>query len=677
MCTSLSGSRLGRLRRKHPETPFALSSAVKLSHGKAPVEQAEIRPIPTGEPSGLMQTQPDNQKNLLLAILLSMGILVGWQYFYAGPKLKDEQERQRVLKEKDLATKGATGPATTTGTPSVPGAPSVPGGTPGAAPATSGVSGALSRQEALKLNPRTLVETPTLNGSISLKGGRIDDLTLTKYHETVDPKSPQIVLLSPLEGQKGYFAEYGWLNPPGAAHKLPNSDTVWTLERGQKLTPAAPVTLAWDNGGGLVFRRTISVDDNYMFKIADEVENKTGAEIALSSYARLYRFGTPHTEGYYIQHEGLVGIAGEDGLKEFTYADAQKEAAKDGFRKAFENKTGGWLGMTDKYWSAVLIPPQQASSTTTYNAAKATGDRKELFFVDYALLPVKAAAGQKASVEANLFAGAKQVSLIESYGDALKITKFNYMIDWGWFYFITIPMFHLINWLYQLIGNFGLAILAVTVIVKAAFFPLANKAYESMAKMKKLQPDMERIRGQYKDDKAAQQKALMELYAKQKINPLAGCLPILLQIPVFFALYKTLFITLDMRHAPFFGWIKDLSAPDPTSFSNIFGLLPYAPLEPYLLGFTLGVWPIIMGITMWLQMQLNPQQPDPTQQMIFNWMPVMFTFMLGGFASGLVIYWAWNNLLSLIQQYYIMKKQGTEVPLVDNLKRIFGGKKKD
>ncbi len=626
-----------------------------------------------------MQT-PDNQKNLLLAILMSMGILVGWQYFYAGPKLKEEQDRQRVLKEQDLAAK-ASQPAANASAPSVPALPSTPGAatsTPGSAPAAvAGAAAAgkgLARDEALKLNPRAAVETPALKGSVSLKGARLDDLTLTRYRETTSPQSPNIVLLSPFEGENAYFAEYGWLNPPGSAHKIPDGETLWTVERGPTLTPATPLTLAWDNGQGVVFRRTFAVDDNYMFKVSDEIENKTGSELALASYARIYRFGMPKLEGFYIQHEGLIGIAGEDGLKEFTYTDVQKEASKDGFRKAFDNKSSGWLGMTDKYWATALVPPQNSTFSSTYNGAKASGNRKELFYVDFALPPLKAAVGQKASIESNLFAGAKHVSLIENYGEALKVKQFNYMIDWGWFYFITIPMFHVINWLYKLLGNFGLAILAVTVLVKAAFFPLANKAYESMAKMKKMQPEMERIRERHKDDKAAQQKELMELYSKQKINPLAGCLPILLQIPVFFALYKVLFITLDMRHAPFYGWIKDLSAPDPTSFSNIFGLLPFAPLEPWLLGYTLGFWPIVMGITMWLQMQLNPQQPDPTQQMIFNWMPVIFTFMLGGFASGLVIYWAWNNVLSLIQQYYIMKKQGTEVPLFDNLRKAFGGK---
>jgi YidC/Oxa1 family membrane protein insertase len=622
-----------------------------------------------------MQTQhPENQKNLILAIVLSMGVLLGWQFFYAGPKLKEEQERQRILKEQQAksaptaptATPGGVAlPSTPAGSPSVAVAP----GQPPAAALPGAAGRASTREDALKLNPRVAIDTPALSGSISLKGARVDDIVLKRYRETVDPKSPQIVLFAPYEGAESYFTEYGWLAPPGVQARLPDGETVWTAEGNATLTPGTPVTLAWNNGQGLTFRRTFAVDDNYMFTITDAVTNVGGSEVALSPYARLYRFGTPKTEGFGIQHEGLLGF--DEALREFSYSSALEA----GFKKTYEVKPtglGGWLGITDKYWAAALIPPQGSTYTATYNGAKATKERKDLYYVDYTLAPTRVAAGGTASVEQRLFAGAKKVELIDGYDASLKIKQFSYLVDWGWFYFITKPLFQLMSWLYGLLGNFGLVILSVTLIVKAAFFPLASKAYESMAKMKKLQPEMERLRDRFKDDKAAQQKELMALYAKEKINPLAGCLPILLQIPVFFALYKVLFISLDMRHAPFYGWIKDLSAPDPTSFSNLFGLLPFAPLEPWLLGYTLGVWPLIMGATMWLQMQLNPQQPDPTQQMIFNWMPVIFTFMLGGFASGLVIYWAWNNVLSLAQQYYIMKKQGTDIPLMDNLRKTFG-----
>jgi YidC/Oxa1 family membrane protein insertase len=352
-------------------------------------------------------------------------------------------------------------------------------------------------------------------------------------------------------------------------------------------------------------------------------------------------------------------VLGDTGLLELPYSDALKE----GGGRTFEQVTGGWLGFTDKYWAAVLIPNQTETYRASLTGQKKTPTQKEAYHTNYLLGAVTLPPGAKKSVDGHLFAGARQVYLVQAYNDTLKIKQFDLLIDWGWFYFITKPLFYLIHWLYTILGNFGLAILAVTVLVKAAFYPLANKSYESMAKMKKLQPEMERIRDRYKDDRGRQQQELMALYQKEKINPLAGCLPILIQIPVFFALYKVLFVTIDMRHAPFYGWIKDLSAADPTSIFNLFGLLPFAVPE----FLQIGAWPIIMGLTMWLQMQLNPQQPDPVQQQIFNWMPVIFTFLLATFPAGLVIYWAWNNILSIIQQAWIMKKNGVENPIWKNL----------
>ncbi len=371
----------------------------------------------------------------------------------------------------------------------------------------------------------------------------------------------------------------------------------------------------------------------------------------------------PHLEGG-ILHEGLIGVPGDAGLQEIAY----KAALEDGGNKSFDGKTGGWLGITDKYWAAALIPDQSTPYLATFQGRPAVGGNKEFFTADYALQPITVGPGKSQKVEGQLYAGAKQVKIVEAYEVSHKIAKFDLLIDWGWFYFITKPLNHLIDWLYGILGNFGFAILAVTVLVKLAFFPLANKSYESMAKMKKLQPQMEQLRERYKDDKAKQQQELMTLYQKEKINPLAGCLPILVQIPVFFALYKVLFISIDMRHAPFVGWIKDLSAPDPTSIFNLFGLLPF-DVPAFLL---IGVWPLIMGITMWVQMQLNPPQPDPVQQAMFSWMPLIFTFLLASFPAGLVIYWAWNNLLSIAQQSYISKKAGAEIHLMDNLRKTFG-----
>ncbi|HJU31425.1 MAG TPA: membrane protein insertase YidC [Hyphomicrobiaceae bacterium] len=593
-----------------------------------------------------MPQDQDNQKNLLLAIVLSVGVLIFWQMFYAGPKLKEEQERRtRVQQEQTQAQPGA---APTTAAPGVTPQPGV------AVPPGGAASPALTRTAAVDATPRVRIDTPSLRGSISLTGGRIDDLVLVKYRETTDPNSPNVELLSPSGAPHPYYAEYGWVAASGTP-PLPGPNTVWQQEKPGQLTPDSPVTLVWNNGQGLIFRRTIAVDADYLFTVTNEVQNTGSAEITLHPYSLISRHGTPPTSGYIILHEGPIGVIGET-LHEPNYADL----LKDGGAKTFKQQTGGWLGITDKYWAAALIPDQKAQYTATFSGRKGA---KDTYQTDLLMAGLAVPPGGKATSVSNLFAGAKQVSLIEAYEAKLQANKLNLLVDWGWFWFITKPLFKLLHWLSQMLGNYGLAILATTVLVKAAFFPLANKSYESMAKMKKLQPEMEKIRDRFKDDRAKQQQELMALYKNEKINPMAGCLPIVVQIPVFFALYKVLFITIDMRQAPFYGWIKDLSAPDPTSLFNLFGLLPYH--VPDMLH--IGVWPIIMGITMWVQMQLNPQQPDPIQQKIFNWMPVIFTFMLASFPSGLVIYWAWNNVLSLLQQYAIMRRNNTEVHLWKNL----------
>ncbi|HRK19066.1 MAG TPA: membrane protein insertase YidC [Hyphomicrobiaceae bacterium] len=624
----------------------------------------------------------ESQKNLVMAIALSMAVLLGWQYFFVWPK---EQER-RALEQARQQTKASVPAGTSGATPVTPGAtPSA--ATSGKAPAAGGATPGstelpaatlLTRDAAIAASPRLKVETANLSGSIALKGGRIDDLTLKRYTETIKPGSPNIRLFEPTGTEKAYFAEYGWVLPPGQNVKVPDRETIWTASQ-PTLTPAAPVVLTWDNGQGVTFRRTIMIDDRFMFTIKDAVENKSPNAISLQPYARIYRRGLPKIEGWAILHEGPIGFLSPDdknGLKELHYSDLKKDAEtalKDRKapigEKAFPNVKGGWLGFTDKYWASALIPDQKATYDAHVVGYARTAVQDEGFQTDYIEQPLNVAPGAAAEVTNRLFAGAKEVRAIYDYKAALDLKQFDFMIDWGMFWFITKPLFWLIDKLNALLGNFGLAILAVTVFVKAAFFPLANKSYESMAKMKKLQPDMERLREQYKDDKQKMQQELMALYQKNKINPASGCLPILLQIPVFFALYKVLFVTLDMRHAPFFGWIKDLSAPDPTTIFNLFGLLPFNPGAIPILGdlFMLGVWPILMGITMWIQMQLNPKQADPTQQMIFNWMPVVFTFMLASFPAGLVIYWAWSNLLSIFQQYYIMHKNGADIHLWDNI----------
>lgn len=490
-----------------------------------------------------------------------------------------------------------------------------------------------------------------------------------RFRETVDPKSPAIVLLSPSGTPHPFYAEFGWVGGAGAAVKLPGADTVWTQEGSGALTPAKPVTLVWDNGEGLQFRRTITVDDKFLFTVKDDVVNSGAAPVTLYPYALVSRHGTPQTLGYYILHEGLIGVLGDQGLQEVTYATIQD-------KKVMPFKvTNAWLGITDKYWAATLLPDPAASLQAKFSSGQAGNLRT--FQTDYLLDPVTVQPGQTGSAMGRLFAGAKEVATVDAYDKALGLNRFELLIDWGWFYFITKPMFWTIDFLFQWTHNFGVAILLVTVLIKILFFPLANKSYASMAKMKAVQPQMQALRERYPDDKVKQQQELMELYKREKINPIAGCWPVLIQVPVFFALYKVLFVTIEMRHAPFFGWIHDLSAPDPTTVFNLFGLLPFDPTVVPVIGslLHLGAWPLIMGVTMWFQMKLNPAPPDPTQKMIFDWMPVIFTFMLASFSAGLVIYWAWNNTLSVIQQAVIMRRNGAKIELFDNIKGLIPKRK--
>jgi YidC/Oxa1 family membrane protein insertase len=604
-----------------------------------------------------MLNDQGNQKNLLLAIVLSMAVLLAWQFVFVAPRHKEEQERlaRQRQEQQAKAAKEQQQPAPSAPAPGQPAQPAQPG----AAPAPTAPTVFTTRQAALDASPRVGIDAPSVKGSISLKGGRIDDVVLKRYREDVRPGSPNVVLFSPSGAMSPYYAEYGWTADPKTTQPMPNRETVWRVEKDGPLTPQSPVTLVWENGQGLLFRRTITVDEDYLFKVTDEVVNKSKETVSLFPYALISRHGLPKLEGLWlVLHEGFIGALGPNGLKEVGYSDVLKEGGAKTFKQ-----TGGWLGITDKYWAAALVPDQTIPTEARFSGTKGGPGAKDTFQADVSTGPVAIAPGGQATFSSHLFAGAKVVSLIEAYYNKLGARQFNMLFDWGWLWFLTQPLYMLLHWLGHLLGNYGLAILATTVLVKLLFFPLANKSYESMAKMKLLQPEMEKLRERHKDDRAKMQQELMALYREKKINPMAGCLPILLQIPVFFALYKVLYITIDMRHAPFFGWIQDLSAPDPTSIFNLFGLLPFG--VPDLLH--VGAWPIVMGITMWVQMQLNPQQPDPMQQKIFNWMPVLFTFMLANFAVGLVIYWAWNNVLSLLQQYTIMRRNGAEIHLWKNL----------
>ncbi|MEH2604153.1 YidC/Oxa1 family membrane protein insertase [Bradyrhizobium sp. AZCC 1588] len=609
-----------------------------------------------------------DNRNTILAVILSGLVLIAWQYFYNMPQM----ERQRAQQQTQAELNKSQPPAT-------PGATPQPGSTPSpGAPAGQPAQPVVNRDTAIAASPRIKIETPRISGSIALKGARIDDLALEKFRDTVDPKSPAIVLFSPSGTAHPYYAEFGWVAASGSAAKLPDRETVWQQEGSGSLSPERPVTLKWDNGEGLTFRRTIAIDDRYLFTIKDDVTNVGNAPVTLYPFALISRHGTPEVSGYYILHEGLIGYLGDQRLQEYSYSKID-EAKSVAF-----NVTNGWLGITDKYWASALLPDTTARLQARFSSNLAGA--KRTYQTDYLLDPQTIAIGGTGSANARLFAGAKEASVVGinfpfaghgGYNKQLGLNQFDLLIDWGWFYFITKPMFLLLDYFFHLVGNFGVSILLVTVLIKLLFYPLANKSYASMAKMKSVQPQLAALKERYPDDRQKQQQEMMEIYRKEKINPIAGCLPIALQIPVFFSLYKVLFVTIEMRHAPFYGWIKDLSAADPTNLFNLFGLLPFDPTHIPVIGFylALGVWPIIMGITMWFQMKLNPTPPDPTQKMIFDWMPLIFTFMLAGFPAGLVIYWAWNNLLSVIQQSYIMRKNGVKVELFDNLKATFAPKK--
>jgi len=597
-----------------------------------------------------------DNRNFFLAIALSILVIVGWQYFFAAPQFEKTQQTQAQLAKGDKAN----APGTPDSLPS-PSPTSPPQG--GVTPTASDFAAPKTRAEALAASPRVKLDSKSLFGSISLKGGRIDDVSLKAYREEPNPDSPNIVLLSPSGGPSPFYAEVGFVGTK--ATDLPKADTLWTAD-GDVLTEAKPLTLTYDNGKGLVFKRVISVDDRYMFTVADTVENKGAEPVSLNSYALVSRHGKPLTSGYAVLHEGMVGVVGDSGVQELTYDSIEKETAA---QKALKG-TGGWLGFTDKYWAAAVIPDQTQPFDGRFSAS---GTVHKTYQTDTLRPAESIAPGSSSTITTHVFAGAKETNTLDRYQDQLGIRKFDLLIDWGWFYFITKPMFHLLDFIYHFVGNFGVAILITTVLVKLVFYPLANRSYLSMAKMKALQPHIAALKERYPDDKMKQQQELMEIYKKEKINPVAGCLPMLIQIPVFFALYKVLFITIEMRQAPFFGWIKDLSQPDPTNVFNLFGLLPFDPTHLPLIGhfLAIGIWPLIMGVTMFVQMKMNPEPPDPVQRQMFTWMPVIFTFMLGTFPSGLVIYWSWNNALSVAQQSLIMKRAGVKLELWDNLAGMF------
>ncbi|GAA0549845.1 YidC/Oxa1 family membrane protein insertase [Rhizomicrobium palustre] len=597
-----------------------------------------------------------DNRNMLVALALSALFMMGWWFLVGEPQAKLAQQKQQAqiaLQEKQK--KAGT-------TPVAPAAPGV--GVAQSAPQ------ALSREAALAAGgARIAVKTPTVDGSIQIKGARFDDLKLKKYRESVDPKSPEIDLLAPSGSKYPYFAQFGWSAPQGVA--VPGDNTVWKVEGNSTLSPGKPVTLSWDNGHGLLFTRTVTIDDQYMFTITDSVKKTNGGgAVTLYPYALVVRDGLPQHQSYALLHEGFIGSA-KGKLEDATYKDFDKEDAKP---KAFDS-TGGWLGITDKYWMAAVIPPQNDAFNGTFRATPYGAGKS--YQANYLLSAKKLNAGGTVTVTHHFFAGAKVVNTLNAYEKDLGISRFDYAVDWGWFIALTKPLFWVLDHISRYVASFGitvsfgLAIILATIALRIILYPLANASFKSMGKMKKVQPQLEEIKKKYADDAQKQQQEMMELYKREKINPVSGCLPMLVQFPILFAFYKVQIVTIEMYHAPFWGWIKDLSAPDPTTYANLFGLLPYTvPTDlPFGLGFLLhiGIWPVLMGITQWIQFKMNPAPTDPVQAKMFALMPVIFTAMFASFPAGLVIYYTWNNILSMAQQAYMMKREGVEIHLFKNL----------
>jgi YidC/Oxa1 family membrane protein insertase len=574
----------------------------------------------------------EENRNFILAIVLTMIILFGWEFFFG--MTPPPQEDTSISENVDVTVSGGD-----IGVPSsAAGSMDSGGGIPGmAAPVVNEFSAA--RGDVIGSRTNVMIDNEKLVGSISLKGLRFDDLSLKKYHETVEPNSPIVTLLNPSESAKAYFGEFGWISDA----KMPDANSVWSANK-SNLGANDSVVFTWDNGEGLLFTRTVALDQDYMFTITQQIQNNSDVTVGAATYGRVYRSGRSDQPPLFILHEGPIRV-GTDGKEEISYKDLEDdEYPRD------QVSDGGWAGITDKEWLVAVIPDQTQNFAT--NVFRTTQNGGEQFHVNFATNGVSIAPGATAEKTARFFAGAKEVALLDHYTEVESVRMFDYAIDWGWFYFITKPIYIGLHFFYGVVGNFGISILLLTVVIKLILFPMANKQYESMARMKRLQPKMQELKEKYGEDRAKMQQETMEIYKREKVNPLASCLPILIQIPIFFSLYKVLYVTIDMRQAPFYGWIKDLSAPDPLLVTNLFGLIPWEPT-----GFlAIGILPVFMGLTMYFQQKLNPPPADPVQQKVFAFMPIIFTFILAGFSVGLVIYWTWNNILTIIQQWIIMRK---------------------
>ncbi len=591
--------------------------------------------------------QDNSNRNTIIFVVSAMVLLLAYQFLVMGPRNKAREAE--LARNPPAATAQMQAQQLTKAPPTA-------------------AEALVSRQQAAAASPRVRIETPALSGSVSLRGARLDDLYLKQYRETVAKDSPPVELLRPEGAQHAQFAEFGWAGANVAG--LPTAATVWTQTAGSTLAPGAPITLQTTNGAGLTFTRVISVDDRFMFTLSDTVANTGAAAVTLAPYGSVQRQGLPADMGRSsIVHEGAVGWLGNE-LRLIKF----KKWAKDGGTTT--PTTGGWAGITDKYWLAALIPAQKEAVQSQFRVTKSGG--VEIFEANYVGAARVIAPGRQITETQRFFGGAKTVPVLKAYETTLGVPRFDQAVDWGMFWFFTRPLFQFLEFIHSHVGNFGIAILLLTVSVKIVFFPLANKSYESITKMKKVQPQIEALRAKYKDDATKQQTELMALYQKEKINPVTGCLPMLLQIPVFYALYKVLTVTIEMRHAPFFGWIQDLSARDPSTLWNLFGLIPWNPAHAPMIGTLLdgslhiGILALCYGVTMWLTTSMNPPAGDPVQQKIFQFMPIIFTFIMAPFAVGLLIYWTWSNVLTIIQQYIIMRRFKVDNPIDSLIAKITG-----
>ncbi|MDG2474256.1 MAG: membrane protein insertase YidC [Paracoccaceae bacterium] len=588
----------------------------------------------------------DQNKNLLLATALSFLVLIGWMFLFPPETPNPNQlDNKNITQEQNDVEMPTTSSIINDETPQT--------------------------SNDTKIG-RIKIETSRLTGSIWLKGGRIDDLKLIDYFDEQKPDSKNVVILTPAGEDKSYYASYGWTPVSGLSLKdVPNANSEWTLVAGRVLSENNPIKLQWKNNIGLIFQRQISIDEDFMFSITQSVINQSNQNIKLAPYGIIARHGKPDTIGFYILHEGVVASKDNE-LIEQKYKKLPDQPFiqnENGNVTIHTVEQNGWIGFTDKYWMTTLIPPPGQK----FRMASKYTPQTDTYQTDMRLPAMKVTPGSEKIMITSFFAGAKEVNTIKSYQKNLGVENFVDSVDWGWFFFLTKPIFSMLSFFNDLTGNMGWSIILLTLAIKTALLPLAYKSYVSMSRMKKLQPEMEKIKEKTGGDRMKMQQEMMALYKREKVNPAAGCLPILPQIPIFFSLYKVLFVTIEVRHAPFIGWITDLSAPDPSSILNLFGLLPFTPPEPgsILAIISIGVYPILMGITMWLQQKLNPAPTDKTQAMIFAWMPWVFMFMLGQFAAGLVIYWVANNTITFIQQYAIMASQGVKPDIFGNIKETF------